>query len=158
MFPIIPNRLFSGGTKNNRHFRYPKMKITNFKLSGTRLGMTLHHCHLMLETETESGTKSRFQYLCLDAKLDYKQVEDFIRLIRIITSVARVIILKPTKSISGEFRPRRIVEPPSNQTQNEANLYIKRNKLYCRQYGEAKASRHHASKSDLSQSPAHHST
>ena len=63
-FPIVPNRLFSGRAKNNRHFRYPETKITNFKISGTRLGMTLYHCRLILETETEPGTKSRFHYLC----------------------------------------------------------------------------------------------
>ena len=50
---------------NNRHFRYPETNITGFKLSGTRLRTTLHHCRLILETETESGTKSRFQYLCI---------------------------------------------------------------------------------------------
>ena len=64
-FPIVPNRLFSGRTKNNRHFGYPETKITNFKISGTRLGTTLHLCHIILETETEPGTKSRFQYLWL---------------------------------------------------------------------------------------------
>ena len=63
-FPIVPNRLFSGGTKNNRHFGYPETKITNFKISGTRLGTTLRYCRLILETETEPGMKSRFHYLC----------------------------------------------------------------------------------------------
>ena len=43
------------------------MKITNFKILRTRLGTTLHHCRLILETETEPGTKSRFQYLCPEA-------------------------------------------------------------------------------------------
>ena len=66
-FPIVPNRLFSGRTKNNRHFGYPEMKITDFKISGTRLGMTLHHCRLILETETEPGKKSSFHYLCIKA-------------------------------------------------------------------------------------------
>ena len=65
-FPIVPNWLFSGRTKNNRDFGYPEMKITDFKLSGTRLGTTLHHCCLILEMEMESGTKSRFHYLCLE--------------------------------------------------------------------------------------------
>ena len=51
--------------KNNRHFGYPEKKITNFKILGTRLETTLHHCRLILETETEPGTKSRFHYLCL---------------------------------------------------------------------------------------------
>ena len=37
--------------KNNRHFR-------------TRLGTTLGHCRLILETETEPGTKSCVHYLC----------------------------------------------------------------------------------------------
>ena len=64
LFPIVPNRLFSGRMKNNRHFGYPETKITDFKILGTRLGTTLHHCRLILETKTESGTKSRFQYLC----------------------------------------------------------------------------------------------
>ena len=41
------------------------MKITDFKISGTRLGTILHHCRLILETETEPGTKIRFHYLCL---------------------------------------------------------------------------------------------
>ena len=50
--------------KNKRHFGYPETKITELKLSGTRLGMTLYHCHLILETETESGMKSRYHYLC----------------------------------------------------------------------------------------------
>ena len=58
--------LFSGRTNNNRHFGFPETKITDFKLLGTRLGTTLHHCRLILEMETESGTKSRFQYLCFD--------------------------------------------------------------------------------------------
>ena len=31
---------------------------------GTRLGTTFHHCRLILEMETEPGTKSRFHYLC----------------------------------------------------------------------------------------------
>ena len=50
--------------KNNRHIGYPETKITDFKISGTRLGTTLRHCRLILETETEPGTKSRFHYLC----------------------------------------------------------------------------------------------
>ena len=62
-FPIVPNQLFLGRTKNNRHFRYPETKITDFKISGTRLGTNLRHCRLILETETEPGTKSRFHYL-----------------------------------------------------------------------------------------------
>ena len=52
-FPIIPNRFFSGRMKNNRHFGYPETKITDFKISGTRLGTTLHHCRLILEMKTE---------------------------------------------------------------------------------------------------------
>ena len=63
-FPIVPNRLFLGRTKNNRHFGYPETKITDFKISGTGLGTNLHHCRLILETETEPGTKSSFHYLC----------------------------------------------------------------------------------------------
>ena len=66
-FPIVPNQLFSGRMKNNRHFGYPKTKITDFKISGTHLGTTLHHCRLILETEKEPGTKSRFHYLCPQA-------------------------------------------------------------------------------------------
>ena len=62
--PIVLNRLFLGRTKNNRHFGYPETKITDFKISGTRLGTTLHHCCLILETETEPGMKSCFHYLC----------------------------------------------------------------------------------------------
>ena len=38
------------------NFGYPETKITDFKISGTRLGTTLHHCRLILETETEPGT------------------------------------------------------------------------------------------------------
>ena len=49
---------------NNRHFGYPETKITDFKISGTRLGTTLRYCRLILETETEPGTKSCFHYLC----------------------------------------------------------------------------------------------
>ena len=64
-FPIVPNRLFSGRTKNNQHFGYPGTKITDFKISGNRLGTTLRHCRLILEMEMELGTKSRFHYLCL---------------------------------------------------------------------------------------------
>ena len=64
-FPIVPNRIFSGRTKNNRHFGYPETIITDFKISGTRLGTTLRYCRLIFETETEPGTKSRFHYLCL---------------------------------------------------------------------------------------------
>ena len=71
LFPIVPNRLFSGRTKNNRHFRYPETKITDFKISGTRLGTTLRLGRLILETETEPGTKSRFHYLCLDVRLRF---------------------------------------------------------------------------------------
>ena len=63
-FPIVPNRLFSGRTKNNRHFWYPETKITDFKILGTRLGTTLRNCRLVLETEMEPRTKSRFHYLC----------------------------------------------------------------------------------------------
>ena len=63
-FPIVPNRLFSGKTKKNRHFGYPETKITDFKISGTRLGTTLRNCRLILETKTEPGTKSCFHYLC----------------------------------------------------------------------------------------------
>ena len=37
---------------------------------GTRFGMTFHHCWLILETET--GTKSRFQYLCLQGVSNQK--------------------------------------------------------------------------------------
>ena len=40
------------------------MKITDFKILGTRLGTTLHHYRLILEMETELETKSRFHYLC----------------------------------------------------------------------------------------------
>ena len=32
---------------------------------GTRKETTFYHCRLILETETEPGTKSRFHYLCL---------------------------------------------------------------------------------------------
>ena len=64
-FPIVPNQLFLGRTKNNRHFGYLETKITDFKILGTRLGTTLRHCRLILETETEPGTKSCFHYLCL---------------------------------------------------------------------------------------------
>ena len=64
-FPIVPNRLFLGRTKNNRHFGYPETKITDFKISGACLGTTLRYCRLILETETETGTKSRFHYLCM---------------------------------------------------------------------------------------------
>ena len=49
---------------NNRHFGYLETKITNFKILGTHLGTTLGHCRLILETETEPGTKSCFHYLC----------------------------------------------------------------------------------------------
>ena len=60
--------VYMGRMKNNRHFGYPETKITDFKISGTRLGTTLHHCRLVLEMETEPGTKSRFHYyLCLQA-------------------------------------------------------------------------------------------
>ena len=48
---------------NNRHFGYPETKITDFKISGTRLGTTLRYCRLILETETEPGMKSRSHYL-----------------------------------------------------------------------------------------------
>ena len=64
LLPIVPNRLFWGRTKNNRHFGYPETKITDFKISGTRLGTTLPHCCLILETETEPGKKSCLHYLC----------------------------------------------------------------------------------------------
>ena len=60
---------FSGRTKNNRHLGYSETKLTDFKISGTRLGTTLCHCRLILETETEPGTKSRFHYLCLQGVL-----------------------------------------------------------------------------------------
>ena len=30
--------------------------------------MNFYHCRLILETETELGSKSRFQYLCLEPK------------------------------------------------------------------------------------------
>ena len=78
-FPIVPNRFFSGRKKNNRHFGYPETKITYFKILGTRLGTTLHHCRLILETEMEPGTKSCFHYLCLGVGriafgLDYRIV------------------------------------------------------------------------------------
>ena len=76
MFPIVPNRLFVGRTKNNRHFGYPETKITDFKISGTCLGTTLYHCRLILETETVPGTKSRFHYLCFQVlKASQKLVE-----------------------------------------------------------------------------------
>ena len=52
---------------NNRHFGYPETKINDFEISGTRLGTTLRHCRLILETDTEPGTKSRFHYLCCGA-------------------------------------------------------------------------------------------
>ena len=63
-FPIVPNQLFSGRTKNNQHFGYPETKISDFKILGTHLETTLRNCRLILKTETEPGTKSRFHYLC----------------------------------------------------------------------------------------------
>ena len=65
LFPIVPNWLFSGKTKNNRHFGYPETKVTDFKFLSTRLGTTFHNCCLFLEKETDLGTKGRFQYLCI---------------------------------------------------------------------------------------------
>ena len=44
------------------------MKRNNCYNLGTRKEMTFHHCRLILETETESETKSRFHYLCLKAE------------------------------------------------------------------------------------------
>ena len=41
------------------------MKINDFKFLGTRFGTTFQHCRLILKTETEKGTKSRFHYLCI---------------------------------------------------------------------------------------------
>ena len=35
------------------------------QILGTRLGTTFHNCRLFLETETDPGTKSCFQYLCV---------------------------------------------------------------------------------------------
>ena len=73
----IPNRFFSGRTKNNWHFGYLETKITDFKISVTRLGTTLHHCRLILETEMEPGTKSRFHYLCFQACINLKCNSEF---------------------------------------------------------------------------------
>ena len=43
------------------------MKRNDFYFSGTRKEMTFYHCSLILETETEPGTKSCFHYLCSKA-------------------------------------------------------------------------------------------
>ena len=56
-----------------RHFGYPEMKITDFKILGTNLGTTLRLCRLILETETEPGMKSRFHYLWMQGSLTYLQ-------------------------------------------------------------------------------------
>ena len=69
LFPIIPNRLFLARTKNNRHFRFPEMKITDFKFSGTHLGTNFNHCRFILKTDKVPGTKSRLHYLCLESEL-----------------------------------------------------------------------------------------
>ena len=39
-------------------------RLRGFYISGTRKETTFYHCRLILETETEPGTKSRFHYLC----------------------------------------------------------------------------------------------
>ena len=41
---VSSHGLFSGKTKNNRHFGYPETKITDFKFSVTRLGTTFYNC------------------------------------------------------------------------------------------------------------------
>ena len=58
--------------ENIQHFGYPETKITDYKISGTRLETTLRYCRLILETETEPGTKSHFHYLCLEGTLSQK--------------------------------------------------------------------------------------
>ena len=40
-----------------------KRKETTFIFSGTQKETTFYHCRLLLETETEPGTKSRFHSL-----------------------------------------------------------------------------------------------
>ena len=56
--------------------------------------MTLHHCRLILETETESGTKSCFHYLCLNVWQERVLLPEFVTYrIKIIRRFAKKLFL-----------------------------------------------------------------
>ena len=62
-------------TKNVSFQINRKRKETNFYFSGTQKETTFHHCRLILETETEPGTKSYFHYLCIVVRFWFKIIK-----------------------------------------------------------------------------------
>ena len=67
----------------------------NENISDTRLGTTLHHCRLILETEMESGTKSRFHYLCPQVTLYKSSCFVVTSFLCIFTIYVHFALLKP---------------------------------------------------------------
>ena len=53
------------------------VKNVSFRNNRKRKETTFYHCRLLLETETEPGTKSRFHYLCLEVHAHTKHIYNY---------------------------------------------------------------------------------